>query len=180
MPSAFSWPVFVPSAITGSGAGELGVRPQQRMPITPFHFGLGAALHAASPRTVSFLSFCTTNVLIDLESLYNLVHHRHPVHAFLHTYAGATLAALGAITMFLALRWFASRFWLPDLFGWRSLGVKQVAVGAFLGAYTHVALDSIMHSDIAPFSPFSASNGLYRIVSLDHLHLLCVSLGIWS
>lgn len=27
MPSAFSWPVFVPSALTGSGAGELGVRP---------------------------------------------------------------------------------------------------------------------------------------------------------
>lgn len=26
MPSAFSWPVFVPSALSGSGAGELGVR----------------------------------------------------------------------------------------------------------------------------------------------------------
>lgn len=25
MPSAFSWPIFVPSALTGSGAGELGV-----------------------------------------------------------------------------------------------------------------------------------------------------------
>jgi GNAT superfamily N-acetyltransferase len=32
MPSAFSWPVFVPSALSGSGAGELGVRPhKQRM-----------------------------------------------------------------------------------------------------------------------------------------------------
>jgi len=29
MPSAFSWPVFVPSALTGSGAGELCVRPHE-------------------------------------------------------------------------------------------------------------------------------------------------------
>ena len=29
MPSAFSWPVFVPSALSGSGAGELGVRPHR-------------------------------------------------------------------------------------------------------------------------------------------------------
>ena len=43
------------------------------MPITPFHFGPGAALHAISPRHVSFLAFCAANVLTDLESLYFLL-----------------------------------------------------------------------------------------------------------
>jgi hypothetical protein len=62
------------------------------MPITPFHFGPGALLHAMAPRHVSFIAFCAANVLIDVESLYNLVNQRHPVHAFFHTYAGATLA----------------------------------------------------------------------------------------
>ena len=42
------------------------------MPVTPFHFGPGAALHAVAPKHVSFLAFCAANILIDLESLYNL------------------------------------------------------------------------------------------------------------
>lgn len=42
------------------------------MPVTPFHFGPGALLHATAPRHVSFLAFCGANVLIDLEPLYYL------------------------------------------------------------------------------------------------------------
>src|SRR5581483_7315107 len=43
------------------------------MPITPFHFGPGAAIHAAAPRCVSFLAFCAANMLIDFEPLYYLL-----------------------------------------------------------------------------------------------------------
>jgi hypothetical protein len=130
------------------------------MPITPFHFGPGALLHAAAPRQVSFLAFCATNVLIDVESLYNLIHQRHPVHAFFHTYVGATLVIAAVILLFLGLRRIASRFWLPNLLGWRELDLKQVATGATLGAYSHVLLDSVMHPDISHlkvFPPASAS-----------------------
>jgi len=42
-------------------------------------------LQAIAPRHISFLAFCAANVLIDVESLYNLVQRRHPVHAFFHT-----------------------------------------------------------------------------------------------
>ena len=49
------------------------------MPFTPFHFGPGAALHALAPRHVSFMAFCGTNVLIDVESLVNLVTGRRAV-----------------------------------------------------------------------------------------------------
>jgi membrane-bound metal-dependent hydrolase YbcI (DUF457 family) len=34
------------------------------------------------------------------------------------------------------------------------------AVGAFVGAYSHVAIDSIMHVDVRPFAPFSAGVAL--------------------
>ena len=37
------------------------------MPITPFHFGPGAALHVLAPRHVSFLAFCAANVVIDVK-----------------------------------------------------------------------------------------------------------------
>ena len=147
------------------------------MPITPFHFGPGAALHALAPRHVSFLSFCAANVLIDVESLYNLVNHRHPVHAFFHTYVGATLVIAAVIVLFLAARWFAARFWLLNLLRWRELSLSQVTVGAALGAYTHVILDSVMHLDIQPLAPFASANGLLGVVSLSTLHIGCLVFG---
>lgn len=110
------------------------------MPITPFHFGPGALVHAVAPRHVSFLSFCAANVLIDFESLYNLIYQQHPIHAFFHTYVGATLVIAAVVLLFLGLRAFASRLWLPNLCRWRDLSSKQVAIGAALGAYSHVVL----------------------------------------
>jgi membrane-bound metal-dependent hydrolase YbcI (DUF457 family) len=147
------------------------------MPITPFHFGLGAAVHAVAPRRISFLAFCAANVLIDFESLYNLVNGRYPVHAFFHTYVGATIIVLLTPALFLASRWFADRFWLPNIFYWRRLSVLSVSVGAALGAYSHVVLDSLMHPDIQPLQPFSATNELLGVISVGELHLLCLALG---
>ena len=144
------------------------------MPITPFHFGPGAALQAIAPRHISFLAFCAANVLIDVESLYNLVHHRHPVHAFFHTYVGATLAALGIVAAFWLLRRVGRagvRRLLPKL------TLRQVTLGATLGAWTHVLLDSVMHADIQPLQPLSAANGLLGLVSLSTLHWACLACG---
>jgi membrane-bound metal-dependent hydrolase YbcI (DUF457 family) len=142
------------------------------MPITPFHFGPGAALHALAPRHISFLAFCAANVVIDVESLYNLVHHREPVHAFLHTYVGATLVWLGLAALF----WLALQ--LPVIASRLRLTLRQVALGALLGAYSHVLLDSVMHVDIQPLQPLSAANVLHRIVSLSALHWSCVAAGV--
>lgn len=141
------------------------------MPITPFHFGPGAALHAVAPRHVSFLAFCAANVVIDVESLVNLVQHREPVHAFLHTYVGATLVWLGLVAAF----WAAQR-----LTRWRGLTLRQVALGALLGAYSHVLLDSVMHHDIQPLQPFAAGNALQGVVSLATLHWACIAAGVFA
>lgn len=54
---------------------------------------------------------------------------------------------------------------------------EHVAVGAALGAYSHVILDSVMHSDIQPLSPFAAGNVLLGVVSLGTLHLVSLALG---
>lgn len=145
------------------------------MPITPFHFGLGAALHGAAPRHLSFLAFCAANVLIDVESAWNLLRGHHPVHAFFHSYLGATLAGLLTAGLgWLGLRWRQ-----------RSGSVKRppgqaraVTVGALLGAGSHVMLDSVMHADIRPLAPFSEANGLYGLLPLPELHLLLVGLGV--
>ena len=148
------------------------------MPVTPFHFGPGAAIWSASPKNVSFLSFCAANVLIDTESLYNMVADRPRIHTFLHTYIGSTLAALGIVAAFLLLVRSARLIPLPDLFGWKALGTRQVAIGALLGAWTHVFVDSIMHADITPFAPMSSSNPTYRVITLGWLHSLCIATAV--
>jgi len=146
------------------------------MPFTPLHFGPAAAIHSAAPRYVSFLAFCAANVLIDLESLYNLRHGRHPVHAFFHTYIGATLVTLVVICMFSALRKLAP--YLPNVLAWKELKFIQVITGAAFGVYSHVLLDSIMHSDIQPFAPWSSSNDLLGLVSISTLHWFCLATGL--
>ncbi|MFZ6780158.1 hypothetical protein ACO0LD_25275 [Undibacterium sp. Ji83W] len=148
------------------------------MPVTPFHFGLGAALKAAAPARFSFLSFAAVNVFIDVESFYNLTHGRFPVHAFFHTYLGAPLMAGFTILLFLLARWCARRFYLPNFYRWQQLSLLQVSLGAILGALSHVVFDSIMHADIQPLHPFSDENALYEIIPLMYLHLLCVFLGV--
>lgn len=144
------------------------------MPITPFHFGLGAALGAIAPRQVSFLAFCAVNVAIDLESLVHLVAGIHPVHTFFHTYLGASLAGAATFTAFWALaRWPPAQ---RAAMAGRSTALEPmaVAIGCATGAWSHVLLDSVMHSDMRPLAPWSDANALLGAVSLSTLHLACL------
>ena len=147
------------------------------MPITPFHFGPGGLAAVATRSSVSFLSFCAANVVIDVESLYNMVTHQSRVHAFFHTYIGSTLAAGSVILAFFPARWIAGRLPEWSILNWRRLPLRAIGAGALLGAWSHVLLDSIMHSDITPWAPFSNSNGLLNIIPMWLLHYGCAGAG---
>jgi membrane-bound metal-dependent hydrolase YbcI (DUF457 family) len=49
--------------------------------------------------------------------------------------------------------------------------------GAFVGTFSHIVFDAVMHSDMRPWWPFSSTNGLLLVVPIDNLHLVCVALG---
>jgi membrane-bound metal-dependent hydrolase YbcI (DUF457 family) len=147
------------------------------MPVTSFHFGPGAAIHAFAPRHVSFLAFCAANVVIDVEPLYFMVTGQAHLHRFLHTYVGASMAAAFTVALFLAAHRLGRARRLPDPFEWQSLSMVAVALGAVLGAWSHIVLDSVMHGDITPFAPFSDANPLFRVISLAALHWLCILAG---
>jgi membrane-bound metal-dependent hydrolase YbcI (DUF457 family) len=138
------------------------------MPFTPFHFCVGVAAHSVSPRKVSFLSFCAVNVLIDVEPLCMMITGNCPLHRFFHSFAGAGLAAVAVIL---------GGYLLPRLFRLRTPGLLSLALGAALGAVTHVVLDSVMHSDTRPFFPFSDANPMLGLLSVPELHFLCLGLG---
>ena len=50
--------------------------------------------------------------------------------------------------------------------------------GALIGAWSHLLLDSFMHADIKPLSPFSDANILLGTINLALLHSLCLASGV--
>jgi membrane-bound metal-dependent hydrolase YbcI (DUF457 family) len=51
-------------------------------------------------------------------------------------------------------------------------------LSAFIGSFSHVILDSIMHSDVEPFYPFSQINLLHHSISVMALHKFCLYSGL--
>jgi membrane-bound metal-dependent hydrolase YbcI (DUF457 family) len=132
------------------------------MPFTPYHFGPGLLLKSALGRWFSIRVFVLANVVTDVESLYFLATNGWPVHRVLHSYAGATVVALACVGIAKLAK----------------IATPAAVVGAFLGTYSHVVLDSIMHRDMSPLAPFTDSNGLLRVISIEQLHLACVLMGL--
>jgi hypothetical protein len=156
------------------------------MPITPFHLGPGAALKGVLGRRMSFTTFALANGLIDLEPIANFFLTGDPAHRFFHTLLGATLVALATVWPGRAvcewfLRWWNSRLSAGQaryLFVAPRIGVGAAGVGAALGAYSHVFLDSIMHVDVLALAPFSSTNALQGSISIEALHVACVLAGL--
>jgi hypothetical protein len=156
------------------------------MPFTPFHFGPGAAIKAVAPRYFSFTIFCFAQVTTDCETAYYMLRGRYPWHRFFHTYIGATIMGFGCVLIGRPICQFALRLWRdwlaapfkPYFPTSPTISMGSAFTGAFIGTYSHVLLDSIMHRDVAPFMPFSPANPFYRLVGEVALHASCILLGL--
>ena len=156
------------------------------MPFTPFHFGPGLAAKVVAPSYFSFLVFVFSQVLIDIEPLYFMLNGEWPIHRFFHTYLGATVIGIASFVfgrpvcgVFLAIINRSIRF-TKDVFieAIRLINPAAALSAAFVGAYSHVALDSVMHSDIRPLAPFTNDNNLLHSITVFELHLYCFVAGI--
>jgi hypothetical protein len=158
------------------------------MPFTPFHMGPALALKAVSGPYFSVLVFGIAQVAMDIEPLIGMVRDADVLHGWRHSYVGASV--IGLLVMFLApplCRLILAR-WNTELAahgaGWLGspghIGWVPAATGAFVGTYSHVALDSIMHSDMTPLSPWSKANGLLGVLSITDLHLVCIGAGAFG
>lgn len=140
------------------------------MPFTPFHFGIAALIKAFVRNHFSFYTFVVSQVLIDMETLYNILMENSRLHTFFHSFLGSTLVAFITIPVALySLKVFS--YVLPVPRPTR----KVVAVSALIGAWSHVVLDSLMHLDIEPFFPVSRLNPFLGMVTLDMLHIGCLA-----
>lgn len=147
------------------------------MPFTPFHMGPGIAIKALLQGSFSLMVFGWTQIIMDIQPLIVLITGEGHLHGFSHTYVGATLLALlaaltgkylseiGLFVLGLNHEWKVKIAW------WVTF------LSAFIGAYSHVLIDSIMHSDLEPFYPFNADNPFLGFISIEALHKLCLYSG---
>lgn len=156
------------------------------MPFTPFHMGPGLAVKAVGGRRFSLTVFGFSQIAIDIEPLLRMIRGDALLHGFTHTYLGATLVGLVSVTIGRPVCQFFLDRLRPDpgtsLLNWLC-GEKRISwlsaiAGAFVGTYSHVFFDSIMHADMHPLAPLSRANGLLHIVTIENLHAVCVLSGL--
>lgn len=145
------------------------------MPFTPFHMGPGLVVKACMQGTFSLMVFGWSQILVDIQPLVVLLTGKGELHGFSHTYIGATfIAVISALTGKylgeIGLRIIRMPRYNP--INWR-----VAFVSAFIGTYSHVFIDSMTHSDIEPFSPFTTGNALHGIISSNTLYIFCVISG---
>lgn len=159
------------------------------MPVTPLHFGPALLAKKLSPDHFSLGAFAVTQVVIDTESVSNILLDRWPVHAHLHTVAGSLVVALVVIAVAKAPlsainRWAARRVEGGDRVApqlrrsLRPITWTGLIVGALFGALTHILLDGFMHADMEPFAPWNASNPFLFDGGFVWVHGVCFALTI--
>src|SRR5690349_309058 len=136
------------------------------MPFTPFHMGPGLGLKAIAGRHFSLTVFGLSQIAIDIEPLVHIM-PGHPFHhGYTHAHLGATLLALVCAGLGGPLcEALLSRLTLDPrstllawLFRERTISWPAALSGAFVGTYSHVLLDSLMHYDMHPLAPFYRGN----------------------
>jgi len=146
------------------------------MPFTPLHMGPGIALKAIAQRNFSLMVFGWSQIVIDIQPLYVMLTDKGELHGFSHTLIGAALLGLfccwsGKYLGELGLRILREQRHLP--ISWRTSFIS-----AYIGTFSHVAIDSIMHSDLAPFYPFSEISPWHGIISIEALHIWCLGTAV--
>jgi uncharacterized protein DUF4184 len=133
----------------------------------------------------SLIIFTWAQLLMDIQPILAILTNKGPLHGFSHTYIGATLIAIFSA---LTGKWIYQtimKFIQKDFTDYQNLlfdvpqklTLSVCVVSAFIGTYSHVLLDSIMHADIEPFYPIYLKNDINLIISIESLYKLCVYTG---
>ena len=146
------------------------------MPFTPFHMGPGLLVRALLQGSFSLMVFVWTQIIMDLQPLVVLLTGEGHLHGFTHTCVGATLIGIGSgltgkYAAEFGLRFMGQVHHLP-------ISWPVAMTSAFIGSFSHVLLDSIMHGDVEPFAPFALNNPFLGFISVSELHKFCLYSGL--
>ncbi len=148
------------------------------MPFTPIHMGPGIFIKGILQGSFSLMVFGWTQIVMDLQPLIVMLTGDGHLHGFSHTFVGAILIAITAALSGKYLAEFGLK--LLRIGGDDPIPIKWWVAffSAFIGSFSHVVLDAIMHSDVEPFFPFSINNDFIGLISINALHKLCLYSGM--
>lgn len=149
---------------------------------------MGAALiiKPALNRRFSVITFGIAQVAMDIEPGVRMAAGSEGLHGATHTFLGALIIAI-LVTLiapvlcngFLA-KWSKEviSYKMPGLAHSSSVSRSAVILGAFFGTWSHVVLDSLIHHDIHPLSPFSQANPFMGMMAHDVVYQACTIAGV--
>lgn len=148
--------------------------------------GPALVIKAAGGRHFSVMVFGIAQVAMDIEPLLGIINGWDVLHGWTHTVLGATLIGLPVFLLAQPLCNWILQHWNRELdyhkLHWlrpaEPVTRTAAASGAFIGTYSHVFLDSIMHADMLPLRPWSEDNALLRLMPIDMLYLACFVSGL--
>jgi hypothetical protein len=147
------------------------------MPFTPYHFGPALFIGVLLFPFVDLTTIMIASVILDIEPLAVILFHLSmPLHAFFHTYLGATLVACVLSVLIYPFRKYlngiVSFFGLKQESSWR-----HIISASFIGTYSHVLLDSFLYPEMNPFFPL-LGNPFLGLLGFGFVYNLCVVLGL--
>jgi len=95
-----------------------------------------------------------------------------PVHRMTHTLLGAAVVAGLVVCMMALIRQMPRLQSMTTDDGECSLW--GISVGALVGTWSHVLLDSIVHLDVRLFAPFNDALPFYGLLEWEQVNLLCI------
>lgn len=134
--------------------------------------GFGLFAKSVKPAKVSLIMFGFSQIVIDLQQLYKHIQYPHQLahHGLTHTIIGATIIAIICLLF---------RGLLEKLFR-QSISKVSAINGVFLGVYSHLLLDSLVHSEVSKrlFLPLQIDSHLYGYINNKEMNVLCIFMGI--
>lgn len=148
------------------------------MPFTPLHMGPGLLIKSLLQGSFSLMVFGWTQIVMDIQPLIVLLTGEGHLHGFTHTLVGASLIAVfsaltGKYLSELGLVILRISADSPIRIAW-----WIAFLSAFIGSYSHVVLDSMMHADVEPFWPFNKANPMLSWSSAATVHRICLYTGL--
>lgn len=122
------------------------------MPITPLHLGILAPINHLLPGKVNNLSFWLVTLWLDASAIAYYAFglemgefHGPETHSFIAAFAlSGLIAAVGALFYSIKIHFF-NEDKMDNAMSW--------LLGAYLGGFSHILLDAMVHSEMLPIHP---------------------------
>ncbi|MEM4360128.1 MAG: hypothetical protein QXT45_06330 [Candidatus Bilamarchaeaceae archaeon] len=138
------------------------------MPLTPFHLGPSLLIGLLAFRIFDFPTLLIASVIVDIEPFSVFVFNAPwPMHGFLHTFLGGSIAATCIAIIFYLPRKMAGISGSA-----RHSSFKQIILASFFGVYSHILLDAFLYEELNPFYPFEG-NPFFGLFSFQQVYLFC-------